>query len=504
MLRSTSTSIALALAAVTATFAFASCGSTDQSAPGANDGGMNGGDGQSQTFSYTGSGCGYPVTVLDTWAFTDLALNNDSMTDAPVRVRLGLGGLTTAGMPGYPDPTTTAVVTWETPSANHAAKVRIGTNNDPSMLTDVHTGYAWTTPPPVAGLGADEPATYMHEVHLCGLKPGTTYYYQAGGGPSGMETWSAVQSFTTLPASNAMISFGFTGDSRDVVTTLQAVQMRMRDAAVNLQVYSGDFVDIGSLEQLYSAGLDAIWKDPNDATKFLTLGQQMIVPIAGNHENEAVRFFANFPMPAEGKYAKTYSSFNAGSVHFVLLDDEQIAVSAGGPLSDEANAQVAWVDADLAKADMDRTSHPFVVFISHRGMYSTSNHGNDSDVQFVRSTLAPLFDKHHVDVVLNGHDHEYEATHPINNNMVVPMGQGTIYIINGGAGSDPYSVNQATSTFRASQTTFGSAGTTPGLIGTYGVATADMHTLTLKSYGLKPGGKVVSDDMLIDTVTVTH
>jgi predicted phosphodiesterase len=358
-------------------------------------------------------------------------------------------------------------------------------------------------------LNSGTPDVHMHEVHVCGLKAATTYYYQAGGGPSGGETWSATQSFTTAPASGSSLTFGFSGDSRDGVTTLQAAQMRMRDAAVNLQVYSGDFVFTGSLEVLYTStdpktpgALDVIWKDPNDPTKFLTLGQQMIVAVAGNHENEAAEFFSNFPMPAEGPYAKTYASFNAGPVHFVMFDDEQLAVSAGSPLSDQAKAQVAWVDADLAAADMDRAAHPFVVFVSHRGLYSTSMHGNDPDVLFVRSTLAPLFDKYHVDVVLNGHDHEYEATHPLNNGAVAA--QGTIYIVNGGAGSDPYSVAQATSALRASQTTFGPAGNTPGLIGVYGVATADMHTLTLKSYGLKAGGKVVADDMLIDTVTVTH
>src|SRR5262249_45916033 len=161
------------------------------------------------------------------------------------------------------------------------------------------TGYVWTTPPPTAGAGVDEPPTHMHEVHVCGLTPGKTYYYQVGGGAPGAEVWSATQSFTTVPT-GGKVTVGILGDARDKVDVWQLVHKRMKNAAVNLQLISGDIVDIGSFEHLYANWLDAIWKDPADATKFLTLGEQMFVPIAGNHENEAARFYGAFAIPGDG------------------------------------------------------------------------------------------------------------------------------------------------------------------------------------------------------------
>ena len=88
-------------------------------------------DGATAAFVYRGEGCAYPV-----------------------RVRLGLGGDTKSDGPGYADPSHTAVVTWETTAATRAARVRIATT----------------------------PAGPFVPVRGCGLEPGRTYYYQAGGG----------------------------------------------------------------------------------------------------------------------------------------------------------------------------------------------------------------------------------------------------------------------------------------------------------------------------------
>ena len=54
----------------------------------------------------------------------------------------------------------------------------------------------------------------MHQVDVCGLTPGTTYYYQVGGGAAGGEIWSATQSFTTVPAAGDPITVGVYGDAR--------------------------------------------------------------------------------------------------------------------------------------------------------------------------------------------------------------------------------------------------------------------------------------------------
>jgi hypothetical protein len=448
---------------------------------------------------YLAEGCAYTVSPPTTFAEKDFALDDpnspvDPTMGQPQRVRVGLGGSTTKGQPGYADPTTTAAFTWETAEANHAARVKLGTSPDNQSL--VQTGYSWTVHPV---LGTD---THFHEVHVCGLTPGTTYYYTVGGGPSGFSAWSATQSFTTMPATGT-VTVGVYGDARDTQVTWQSVGLRMRDAGVLMSLIGGDVVDIGSDEDLYTTWLDAIWKDPNDPTKFLTLGQQYILPINGNHEYDATTSFANWAIPGDGPYAKTYASFDVGAAHVTMIDDEQISQD---PTQPESVAQLAWVDADLKAAAGDRAKHPFLVVVSHRGLFSTSQHSADPDVIATRAALAPIFDRYGVSLVLNGHDHEYERTVPIVAGKP-PTGeptmspQGTTYVICAGAGAEPYPVGATPVAWRQTNTKFGP--NTP-YIGTYALLTIAPTALTLKAYGLKASSSTVSGDDLIDTVILTH
>jgi hypothetical protein len=440
-------------------------------------------------FVYRGEGCGYDVVPAERNAFVDLSLDDgDAPGSEPLRVRLGLGGDTKSDGPGYADPSRTAVITWESREPSRAARVRIGPT--PGGPFAGVRGYSWTTPAPEIGFGSNEPATSMHEVHLCGLEPGRTYYYQAGGGSP--EVWSATQSFTTVPATGK-ITVGVLGDARDKVDVWQAAQRRMRDLAVNLQVTTGDLVFIGMQQSLYDKWLGAIWKEPADPSRFVTLGQQMMVMVPGNHENDAARFFGAFAVPGTGAYAETYASFDAGNTHFVVLDDQPLALSGG---EEHAKTIVAWLEGDLARADANRAKVPFVVIVHHRGLYTTSKHADDTDVLDLRRLLAPMYDAHHVDLVLNGHDHAYERTKPLKPGAD-PRGapatvavQGTVYVVNAGAGADPYDVGNAD--FIEKAATFGKS---TGFDGLYGVLTLEGTKLTCTTYGLSASGT----DPVIDT-----
>ena len=387
---------ALRPAAVTAALALAACASKGSATPA--DAGADGG---ATSLAYAPVGCAYTVTPPDIRGYFDMALDDgsalgDPVAAAPLRVRLGLGGATTQGAAGYADPTTSAAFVWETVAPTRAAKVRLGTS--PPALSDVHTGFSFSVPPPTIGFGTDEPAARLHEAHVCGLAAGTTYYYQVGGGPTGGEVWSDTQSFTTVPATGP-IAIGISGDSRDSMDVWQLVQQRMRDAAVAMQIFSGDLVFFGTQESQYASWLD---KAAKDAQGPLTLGRQIMIPAAGNHEVESAQFFGNFALPGDGPYAETFGSFDVGNAHVVYVDDESIGTL---PDSDAAKAQLAWVDQDLARADAKRAARPFVVVDHHRGDFSTSDNGSAPDVVAIRRALVQMFQAHHVDLVIGGHDH---------------------------------------------------------------------------------------------------
>jgi hypothetical protein len=345
-------------------------------------------------------------------------------------------------------------------------------------------------------------------VHVCGLTAGTTYYYQVGGGPTNSETWSATQSFTTIPelaatadGGGSSILVGILGDARDTLSTWTLAQGRMQMLGVNIQLIPGDIVALGADGDLWTQWLSAIWKDTANPGQFITLGQQLMVPIAGNHESEATQFYGSWTIPGDDMYASTHDSFDVGNTHFVMLDDQWAQLQTDVTQA-PASTVLAWLDADLNRANMNRSAVPFIVVLHHRGIFSTCNHAQDTDVLEARGALAPIYDKYAVDLVFNGHDHEYERSKPLkagatpSGNPVV--GSGTTYVISAGAGADPYSIGTSPATYSQLAVCFSCSSNS--FIGTYSTLSMSGNTLTLTAYGLEASGT----DPVIDTLTLTH
>jgi hypothetical protein len=75
----------------------------------------------------------------------------------------------------------------------------------------------------------------------------------------------------------------------------------------------------------------------------------------------------------------------------------------------------------------------------HQPIWSASTrHGSSTTLQ---SAWQPVIDAHHIDLVLNGHDHDYEVTKPLIG-MNVQTGtaaqNATVYVVAGGAGAELY------------------------------------------------------------------
>jgi alkaline phosphatase D len=75
------------------------------------------------------------------------------------------------------------------------------------------------------------------------------------------------------------------------------------------------------------------------------------------------------------------------------------------------NLQTLWLERTLARARQDPAVDMIVVFM-HQCAMSTSVPGNGSDLGIRRAWL-PLFDRYGVDLVLSGHEHDYERTFPV-------------------------------------------------------------------------------------------
>ena len=105
--------------------------------------------------------------------------------------------------------------------------------------------------------------------------------------------------------------------------------------------------------------------------------------------------------------AVTYNHAYTGDLKIVSSDNSAVPdFSTGTP-----NLQTIWLERTLREARDDDSVDMIVVFM-HQCAMSTSVPGNGSDLGIRRAWL-PLFDRYEVDLVLSGHEHDYERSFPV-------------------------------------------------------------------------------------------
>ena len=186
------------------------------------------------------------------------------------------------------------------------------------------------------------------------------------------------------------------------------------------------------------------------------------MPSPGNHENELGNgpigykaYQTYFSLPAaDGQTDVTHGlwySFTAGSVRVVAIANDDVVYQDGGDSyvrGYSGGAQKAWLEKELAAARADKAIDWLVVCM-HQVAISTADKFNGADLG-IRQEWLPLFDKYGVDLVVCGHEHHYERSHPIrgqqNNETLtpIPVGtatdvidttKGTVHMVIGGGGT---------------------------------------------------------------------
>jgi hypothetical protein len=100
--------------------------------------------------------------------------------------------------------------------------------------------------------------------------------------------------------------------------------------------------------------------------------------------------------------------------------------SAFGP----GTAQYVFLEETLKRVDRKRT--PWVIVSTHSNLYSTFV-GHFKEMDCFREAYEPLLLKYGVDLLLNGHVHAYERTHPVADYKADPC--GVVHISVGDAGN---------------------------------------------------------------------
>ena len=461
-------------------------------------GGTGGTGGAPPAEPFQPAGCGFKVAPRPEYIDWSSGSTEVGATPNIRRVRLGLGGNVKPGAAGKADPATTIGIAWQTDDGTLASEVAWGDSPDPSTWPAENraSGVTWLTP---AGLLNPNGDARMHEVHICGLKPATTYHYRVGGGPAGKEVWSDVYSFTTTPADPATpITIALAGDSRGQENEAwRLFQKRVMMSGATFQMFSGDTIDLAPDQAEWEKWLDLAWKDGEG--NLSTLGQVLMLATHGNHENHTSMFYGNLVLPQDvdnhPEYAELFYSVDVGPAHIVVVDDFFV----GSPSVDPAYKDILteWLEADLTAANQNRAKVPWIITMHHHGELSSSSHGQDADVLRIREYFMPLWDKHEVDLAVAGHDHNYERSKPVTgpaeSPTVVDLNSGTVYLICAGVGADAYS--SGTSTFTDISRDFKSG----EAVGFYSLIKVSQTELELEGYELRIDGT----DPMFDTITLS-
>jgi 3',5'-cyclic AMP phosphodiesterase CpdA len=136
-----------------------------------------------------------------------------------------------------------------------------------------------------------------------------------------------------------------------------------------------------------------------------TLGQgTQLLAILGNHDVKGNHGDAQ--MEALGMPGRWWAR-QIGDVFIVGLDSNQI----------ENPTQLQFLDDSLAATDA-----PWRIVLLHHPPYSAGYQGSNTKA---RKAITPIVERHGVQLVLSGHDHDYQRSEPINGVTYVVSGAGS-------------------------------------------------------------------------------
>ena len=331
------------------------------------------------------------------------------------------------------DPETTQTVAWR-------ARSSIASGSIQWVETAAFKKTAWdhvlTTAASPEQLNTDLGTMDIHYVTLNNLKPGTQYTYRVGDG----NAWSGPYHFTTEQREEKPFKFLVFGDSQSGLpndpeygpwrTTIHNAYKAQPDASFLMVV--GDLVEVGQKydhwNNWYAAAKDVIEKIPNMAV----LGNHETYDVPEeNHSSRPFYFTGQVKIPLNGPEAlkgQVYS-FDYGNVHFAVLDSQE--AEEGQYIPDMLKLEAEWLDQDLSSSNKKWK----LVFFHKTPYYNKAVRANEK----LKAALLPVIDKHHVDLVINGHDHGYSRTYPIyQDSFVASPAKGTVYVVAGRSGNKFY------------------------------------------------------------------
>ena len=298
---------------------------------------------------------------------------------------------------------------------------------------------------------------YIHHVVLTNLEPETQYYYQCINHLYLSNDKTDIYRFKTLthPGNSKQITFGVLGDIGQTFHSVLTVKHMMNEQDINMILHAGDLS--------YADCDQTLWDSYGEMIEPLASNTPWMV-CPGNHEiefngtdymNLYTAFEHRYRMPyfkkaifgnviikssinpntgapyctpsifqSEYNFGNSFFSFESGLAHIVYLNPYTN--------SSVTSTQYNWLKDDLTSVNRDIT--PWIIVVMHCPWYSSNiNHYSDIQTVQMRESMESLFYQYRVNIVFNGHVHDYERTYPVFKNSTDIY--GTVYITIGNAGN---------------------------------------------------------------------
>ncbi|MGH8054358.1 MAG: metallophosphoesterase [Stenotrophomonas sp.] len=249
-------------------------------------------------------------------------------------------------------------------------------------------------------LQSENGTSQHHRADIDGLQPDTLYAYRV----QGQDTWSAWNHFRTAGAAGQPLTLLYFGDTqnKNLSHVSRVIRQGWQTAPdARLALFAGDLVSGGD-------GVDdSEWGEWFAAGGWLLPGMA-VAPAAGNHEYfeefedtpQERRVLGghwpvSFALPGNGAPATANTTywFDYQGVRVVILDGTS-ALDLG-----TAQAQAQWLEGVLAG-----NQQPWSIVVVHQPLYPLRA---ERDTSVLATQIRPVLQKHHVDLVLQGHDHTY-------------------------------------------------------------------------------------------------
>lgn len=309
-------------------------------------------------------------------------------------------------------PATSQAVTWRTPSMGENPRAEIATAvGSPDFVTNVTTARATSESVKLD----DDSIVFSHSVIFKGLSPATCYAYRVGDG----KLWSEWNQFTTAKEGMQPFTFIYFGDPQNEVLSLcsRALRTAFKTAPdASFWHFVGDLVNNGNKDQE--------WGELYEALGFIPRVTPMIL-LPGNHEYPNRRTLLNpsdfeifslwrpqFTLPENGPKGLEETAYflDFQGVRFIMLNGNE-----------RLEEQAEWLEGIL-----EENPQTWTIAAIHQPIYSTGRSGKDQRRQ---ELFVPIFDRFSVDLVLQGHEHNYARTKPLFNNQEADrQNRGTVYV----------------------------------------------------------------------------